>query len=551
MARLPTPGSDNGLWGGILNDYLSVSLEADGTLKRGSDIDAAKSTAQSAQQTATTAQTDASAAQTTANAAQSGLAAKLDKSTATTKGDLLVASAASTIGRLGVGANGQRLVADSAQALGMRWQNDAFIMASDYGVTFDGATDDATALQAAINAAISAKRPLFLSPGTAIVGTALSINATVSIVGSGRESTVLKAKNGLNNYVISFTGGGAGVGIVGAHFSDFAIDGNSANVTAGGGIKADGAVQCSFERLHCYSVYDWGLKLGPITGGAFGHHNRVVGCLFDNSGSSAGFGGGVWTTSSDENWFVQTDFEFLGGSSNPVDNNPVMLYDQAGLQYIIGCNFVSGSHDCIGVRIQNTKQTRVVGCVFDGTAGDGVYVVAESCVIANNTFTGIGDNGSTAASGVHTQYGAAYNVIANNVFRGSDNVARVRSHIREEQIGNSGPNLIEGNTFAPGTFALTVAAVESAGNGTVVRNNIGWTTEANGAATVTAAATTIAVTHGLSVTPALANISVTPTNSLGASTKFWISGVGATQFTINVDAVPGAPTAMFAWSARL
>lgn len=33
MARLPIPGSDNGNWGDILNDYLSQTLKADGTLK--------------------------------------------------------------------------------------------------------------------------------------------------------------------------------------------------------------------------------------------------------------------------------------------------------------------------------------------------------------------------------------------------------------------------------------------------------------------------------------------------------------------------------------
>ncbi len=33
MARLPQPGSDNGTWGDILNEYLSQTLKADGTLK--------------------------------------------------------------------------------------------------------------------------------------------------------------------------------------------------------------------------------------------------------------------------------------------------------------------------------------------------------------------------------------------------------------------------------------------------------------------------------------------------------------------------------------
>jgi len=33
MSRQPIPGSDSGTWGTILNDYLSVSIDTDGTLK--------------------------------------------------------------------------------------------------------------------------------------------------------------------------------------------------------------------------------------------------------------------------------------------------------------------------------------------------------------------------------------------------------------------------------------------------------------------------------------------------------------------------------------
>lgn len=35
MARLPIPGSDDGSWGDILNDYLRVAHDADGTIKSG------------------------------------------------------------------------------------------------------------------------------------------------------------------------------------------------------------------------------------------------------------------------------------------------------------------------------------------------------------------------------------------------------------------------------------------------------------------------------------------------------------------------------------
>lgn len=35
MARLPIPGSDDGTWGSILNDFLGQTLNTDGTLKTG------------------------------------------------------------------------------------------------------------------------------------------------------------------------------------------------------------------------------------------------------------------------------------------------------------------------------------------------------------------------------------------------------------------------------------------------------------------------------------------------------------------------------------
>ncbi|HEV7454902.1 MAG TPA: glycosyl hydrolase family 28-related protein [Candidatus Saccharimonadales bacterium] len=563
MTRLPVPGQDSGAWGSILNDFLSIEHNADGSLK-GSGSLATKANDSgvvhnTGNETIAGTKTFSSAPivpsssfpEAAITSLVGDLAAKVAASTATTKGDLLAATAASTITRLGVGGNGQKLVADPNQTTGIKWATDAYLRAADYGATFDGSTDDATALQAAITAAISANKPLVLEPGTAIVGTSLSIGSPITIVGAGREATTLKAKNTLNNYVISFTGGSAGVGIIGAHLSDFTIDGNSANVTAGGGIKADGAVQCSFERMHLTSCYDWGIKLGPITGGAFGHHNRVVGCLFDQGGNSAGFGGGVWTTSSDENWFYGSDFEFLGGSSNPVGANPIMLYDQAGLQHVTATNFVAGLHNCIGIRVQNAKDTKMVGCTFDGLAGDSIFISGTRCVVVGNLFTSPGDNGSVASSGVHLEFNTHFNVVSGNVLETSNNAGKTRSLIREESTGGSGDNLILGNTLSQNA-APTVALLESAGAATtILRDNVGWATESNGTATVANGTTSVAVSHGLAVTPALANISVTPTNNLGSAAKFWISGVGATQFTVNVDVNPGATTATFAWSARM
>lgn len=475
MARLPTPGADSGVWGNVLNDYLSVAHFSDGNLRRAADIDTSLEVAQAVQGTA--------------------------------------------------------------------------LFAVDFGVVANGTTNDATAMQAAISAAQTQKKPLVLPPGTISIGSTITITSPVSILGTGRESTIIKIANNASIYAFTFNGP-AGVGVIGAHFADFAIDCNASNQTAGGGVQADGAVQCTFERLHIYSIYNWGLKLGPMNGGAFGHHNRVINCLFDNSGNSAGFGGGIWTTSNDENWFIATDFEFLGGASNPVDTNPVMLYDQAGLQFIVACNFVSGYNDCIGIRCQDIKGTKIVDCIFDGTAGDGVFLVAKKSIVAHCVFTGVGDAGSGGASAVHLQYETRYNVIAGNVFETSANAANARSMIREELTGNSGPNLITNNSFSVANFAPTNAMIESEGAGTIIRDNVGYATESSGAAVVPNGATSVAVPHELDYTPAVTDIQVTPTNDLGTAAKFWVANPNAANFDIVVDADPGGTTATFAWSVR-
>lgn len=70
MARLPIPGNDVGSWGQILNEYLSVELNSDGTLKKAADITQAQTDATAAQAAASTAQSTADAAQTSADDAQ-------------------------------------------------------------------------------------------------------------------------------------------------------------------------------------------------------------------------------------------------------------------------------------------------------------------------------------------------------------------------------------------------------------------------------------------------------------------------------------------------
>ena len=70
----------------------------------------------------------------------------------------------------------------------------------------------------------------------------------------------------------------------------------------------------------------------------------------------------------------------------------------------------------------------------------------------------------------------------------------------------------------------------------------------SGTATIANGATTVVVTHGLARTPD--HVWVTPKeNPTNAVTFWWADTIGATQFTINVNANPGASGLDFDWRA--
>ncbi len=86
------------------------------------------------------------------------------------------------------------------------------------------------------------------------------------------------------------------------------------------------------------------------------------------------------------------------------------------------------------------------------------------------------------------------------------------------------------------------------GSNTVIQNNIGYTTENSGTATIANGTTSIAVNHGLDVTPSDGDITVTPTGAWGTMTEFWVGNYTSTQFTIYADQDPGQDVT-FAWRA--
>lgn len=357
------------------------------------------------------------------------------------------------------------------------------VSASDASSDWDAAAayicdgvDDNVQLQLAITASIASGTPIVLSPGTFWVEAPLTAPSAVHIRGSGMDKTWLRAGDGLNDYVIKFTNATAD-GTISANISHLSIDGRCNAQTAGGGVLAMGAVECFFDYLHITNSYNWGLVLsGMAVGGAFGHNNRVQNCHFNASLVSAGFGGGVWMTSNDENDIRGCTFQYLGGTTAPVSTLPVAVLDQSGINNISGNTFVGAqpTTNAIHVRLHDTKLTKVIDNMFDGSGGHSIFATGTGHAISDNAITSPGDQGTSGTySGIYLEYAARGCVVSGNTLETSTTAGKTHSLIRETADGNAGGNIITGNTLKQnGAGAPSQSMFDLSGSGSIVHSNI-------------------------------------------------------------------------------
>ena len=115
MARLPQPGSDDGVWGTVLNEFLEVSLTGVGAIKP-SAISSKLDAAQKGQPNGV-AVLGNDGRVPDEQAPSSQVATTLW----TQKGDIIVAADVQSPTALDVGTDGQVLTADSAEDTGVKW----------------------------------------------------------------------------------------------------------------------------------------------------------------------------------------------------------------------------------------------------------------------------------------------------------------------------------------------------------------------------------------------------------------------------------------------
>ncbi|HEY5667718.1 MAG TPA: right-handed parallel beta-helix repeat-containing protein [Candidatus Saccharimonadales bacterium] len=243
MSRLPVPGSDNGTWGNVLNDFLSQAHNADGSLKP--------------------------------NAIPAGSITNL--------ADAAINSPSS----------GQVLTYDASAS---KWKNilpaTSFISSTDptYGATGNGTTDDTAALNNLFAAAAAAGLPVLLEPVTHLVGGTASLRLPSGLIvrGFGDVSILKIASNPVVHPITNISGAGN------IHLSDFKIDGNKAAIASATGASPDAAPasgqgngealyisasdaspasNATIDRITVINSFRLGIVLQSVSGG------RVANCV--------------------------------------------------------------------------------------------------------------------------------------------------------------------------------------------------------------------------------------------------------------------------------
>jgi hypothetical protein len=402
-------------------------------------------------------------------------------------------------------------------------------------IDFSGA-DAATVIQAAIDACTGGQG-ILLAAGDYYIATTLDITGTVDprygsahpyipprLAGESKHSTRL-IYDGADPIIKAV--GTSGYRVWGLTLSEIGLDGLGNATTA------------------AYLEYVNNAYLADITAYNFGNRGLslkssinvvAAACNFPHCGGLAATGAAIYSEAG-------TTLQLIGvgvRGGTPWDGN--------------------AAHIQHGIVINGTNNCRLRGVIVEEQGNSGLYaygsilgLVVDECYFEANGERAIYVSG---ANGV---------VLRDNFLFKDQQYAGGSYEVR--LVGVVG-GLLEGNYITPdGTTqhiyihtdcydialqnnvkAGATAFVSDNGVRTTYQANVGYVTANRGAATLLSGTTSLAVSHGLSVTPTIVNITFAEQGTADYG-RWWISAVGATQFTLNVSTDPGASNLDFWWEA--
>lgn len=443
----------------------------------------------------------------------------------------------------------------------------------DFGAVGDYTADDTAAIQAAIDALPPAGGIVYIPQGTYKITAPIVLHSGVTLKGAGYTS-ILKLGNSVNADVIHMSDGTVVTSNI--IVKDLMIDGNKANQ----GSICDGIVATTTTNGVYYSKIE-NVKIINVKNVAI-RISQMYRCTITNNYLDTViygvYGGPVVDCTISNNVFYNMG-EVAAGSAITLITTPQyvsvtgnVIY--SGKQY--GIYMTGGPKYCVvsgniihftsgnGIFMQGTSVLHGYGCTVTGNTVYDSYHGISLVYTDYSTVTGNTVDKSYEAGVIFTN--ATYSVMTGNTVKNSStgklspNVGGIGLYgstlnctVADNIVYDADTGIIEYslassdyNTIKNNQIYNAATPVSTTGEHTIVKYNKGYTTENTGTATVPNAATYVDVVHGLSITPSINNICVTPTG-WGNAAKYWISDVGATTFRINVDVDPGASTATFSW----
>lgn len=263
MTRLPVPGKDDGYWGNLLNDFLKVEHNSDGSLRTDGSLASKYSKpangipkqdlASDIQQSLANADAAASSTIATLNDTQvssvdDGQILTFDSSDQKWKNTTLPATPDATSSTKGVVQLAGDLTGSATDPKVKSRTTKATVYpdAGDFPVTAFASA--AAAIQAALNTVgQDGGGEVFIGEGSYELGFTLNIPSNVMVRGSRSKKTVFKLANGVNGHVI--TNSDNTNGNVNISLSHIVVDANGSNQSGGRGIYFKRVTDAQLEHI--------------------------------------------------------------------------------------------------------------------------------------------------------------------------------------------------------------------------------------------------------------------------------------------------------------
>jgi hypothetical protein len=316
-----------------------------------------------------------------------------------------------------------------------------------FGAVRDGATNDATAIQAALDLANNNGRCVFLSAGTYIISTGLTVNASSAIRGEGRYLSVIKYSGGSSLDLITLIAGASKISL-----SSFSLDINSAV----GNSTGRGIYLTTFDKVDIIDMEILDATVGGIyASGTSGSSTRLLikNCRFTGNNNSA--------------VLALQHCHYVSVENNHIDNSEGFFLFAVKFANYAGNRIYSSSsairvvdirESCQNVNlVQNTIETNASIVIYFVGNNSVDFIVAQNNIYNSKSSGGCIYVGPTGGSGT----GISRIEISQNILKGNTSTdAGIRLYAGVTNVKISG-NIISGYSGAGGD------AIELASSATV------------------------------------------------------------------------------------